>query len=179
MYDPEDMPPKTRGYDGHWKGTPSMSKRDDAIRKIVKELKTAYNMELETVINYLANSIHLDGIRAKEIQNSLDADIQEELLHAQQLARRIKTLDSGIPGSLDLKMEQKTLQPPADPTDVVAVIKGVIDAEEGAITQYNKIIKLSDGIDYVTQDLCITLLADEEEHRRQFKGFLKEYARKA
>jgi len=33
-----------------------------------------------------------------------------------------------------------------------------------------------DGEDYVTQDLCIRLLADEEEHLVQFKGFLKEYA---
>ena len=32
-----------------------------------------------------------------------------------------------------------------------------------------------DGIDYVTQDLCITLLADEEQHRREFRGFLMEY----
>jgi hypothetical protein len=29
----------------------------------------------------------------------------------------------------------------------------------------------------VTQDLCIRLLADEEEHLVQFKGFLKEYSK--
>ena len=37
------------------------------------------------------------------------------------------------------------------------------------------IIKATDGDDYVTQDLCITSLADEEEHRRDFMGFLREY----
>ncbi len=57
----------------------------------------------------------------------------------------------------------------------MTVIKGVIDAEESAITQYNKIIQLCDGFDYVSQDLCITLLADEQQHRREFIGFLKEY----
>jgi hypothetical protein len=27
----------------------------------------------------------------------------------------------------------------------------------------------------VTQDLCLTSLADEEEHRRNFMGYLAEY----
>ena len=40
---------------------------------------------------------------------------------------------------------------------------------------YNQLIKLCDGVDYVTQDLAIQLLGDEEEHRRQFRGFLAEY----
>jgi bacterioferritin len=51
----------------------------------------------------------------------------------------------------------------------------VIAAEEKAIAQYNKIIKLCDGVDYVTQDICVTLLADEESHRREFLGYLAEY----
>ena len=60
-------------------------------------------------------------------------------------------------------------------TDVVTVIKGVIAAEEEAIAGYAKLIEVCDGVDYVTQDLAITLMADEQEHRREFIGFLKEY----
>ncbi|MCH2362889.1 MAG: ferritin-like domain-containing protein, partial [Pirellulales bacterium] len=59
----------------------------------------------------------------------------------------------------------------------VAVIKGVIDGENRACALYNQIIKVTDGVDYVTQDMCITLLASEEEHLVLFKGFLKEYER--
>lgn len=143
--------------------------------EIISELTKSYWMELETVVNYLANSVHLDGVRAKEIKKSLDADITEELSHATQLANRIKTLGGPIPGSEGFHVQQKTLQPPVDPTDVVAVIKGVIDAEQGAMDQYDKIIRLCDGYDYVTQDLCITLLSDEQQHRREFVGFLTEY----
>ena len=51
----------------------------------------------------------------------------------------------------------------------------MIGAEESACAQYKKIILATDGDDYVTQDLCIRLLADEEEHLILFKGFLKEY----
>lgn len=134
-------------------------------------------MELETVQNYIANSVNLDGVRSDVIKKALAADIQEELGHAQTLANRIKTISGVVPGSLDLARGQSFLQPPADTTDVVAVIKGVIEAEEAAIAQYNKIIKLTDGRDYVTQDMAISLLAGEEEHRREFIGFLKEYDR--
>lgn len=132
-------------------------------------------MEIETVTNYIANSINLDGVRAEEIRKALDADIQEELTHAQTLARRIKTVGGIVPGSDDFRATQSNLQPPIDTTDVVSVIKGVIDAENSAISQYNKLIRLCDGIDYVTQDLCIQALADEEQHRRDFIGYLAEY----
>ncbi|HTL51356.1 MAG TPA: ferritin-like domain-containing protein [Planctomycetota bacterium] len=143
--------------------------------KIVAELIVAYWMEMETLQNYLAHSQNLDGVRAEEIKKALAADIPVELGHATQLAGRIRVLDGQVPGSLQFKATQRYLQPPAESTDVVSVIKGVIQAEEGAIEQYNQLIKLSDGIDYATQDLCIRILANEEDHRREFKGFLREY----
>ncbi|QDT31121.1 ferritin-like domain-containing protein [Thalassoglobus polymorphus] len=148
---------------------------EDQMKQIIDELKIAYWMEMETVMNYLSNSINLDGVRAEEIKKSLDADIQEELTHAQTLAQRIKTLSGIVPGSKEFKATQESLQPPAKLTDVVSVIKGVIDAENGAISQYNKLIQLCDGVDYVTQDLCIQALGDEEQHRREFQGYLAEY----
>jgi len=139
-------------------------------------LLESYSMELETVMNYLANSVNLDGVRAEEIKKSLGADVPGEIAHAQQLANRIKQLGGHIPGSAHLKMGGQ-IQPVSDTTDVVGVIRSVIAAEEAACAQYKKIIKAVEGEDYVTQDLCIRLLADEEEHLVQFKGFLKEYAK--
>jgi len=144
-------------------------------KEIVKNLIKSYWMEIETVINYICNAINLDGVRAEEIKKSLAQDVTEEIAHAQTLAKRIKEVGGIVPGSLDLKPEQTYLQPRADTTDVASVIEGVIEAENGAIKQYNKLIKLSDGVDYVTQDLCISLLAMEESHRIEFIGFLKEY----
>ena len=146
--------------------------------QILASLSKAYNMELETVANYLANSLHLDGVRADFVKQALAADIQGELTHATQLGNRIKQLGGSVPGSLQLKMTQKSLQPPEDTTDVVTVIRGVLDAEEEAIAHYNSLIKLTDGVDYVTQDLAITILADEEGHRQTFQGYLKEYVKK-
>lgn len=143
-------------------------------QEIVALLRKAYNMELETVCNYTAQSINLDGFRAKHIKDALAGDITEELGHAQQLAQRIKVLEGTVPGSMELVMEQKGLQPTGDPLDIVAVIKGVIAAEQGAIDHYQKLIEATGDADPVTEDLCIQLKGDEEEHKRLFKGFLAE-----
>lgn len=146
--------------------------------QILDALCKAYNMELETVTNYLANSINLDGVRADFVKQALSVDIQGELGHATQLGNRIKQLGGIVPGSFALKTTQKSLQPREDTTDVVEVIRGVLEAEEEAINHYRALIKLTDDEDYVTQDLAIKLLADEEGHRQQFQGYLKEYTKK-
>ena len=145
-------------------------------KALIDALVAAYNAEIETVANYLANSVNLDGVRAKHIKQALEADIAEELTHATLVAKRIKTLGGLVPGSQKLKMTQTSLQPPADTINVLAVIKGVIDAEDGAIAGYNRIIELAEEArDYATQDLATRLVGDEQEHRREFVGFLKEY----
>lgn len=146
--------------------------------KIVELLQQAYCMELETVMNYLANSVNFDGVRAEQIKKSLGADIPEEIAHAQQLAQRIKQLGGLVPGSGSVTVGQQQ-QPSSDTTDVVYAIKSVIDAETAACNHYRKVIKATDGEDYVTQDLCIRLLTDEEEHLVLFRGYLKEYAKEA
>jgi bacterioferritin len=140
----------------------------------IELLKTAYSMEIETVMNYLANSVNLDGVRAEEIKKSLAADVAEELTHAQELANRIKQLGGLVPGSKAVELGNQQ-QPSENTTDVVGVIEAVIEAEEQACAHYKTIIQATDGEDYVTQDLCIRLLADEEGHLILFRGFLKEY----
>jgi bacterioferritin len=153
----------------------SQELKDSLRQDLIAALRKAYNMELETVINYQTNSIFLDGMLAKEVKESLEKDVTEELEHAGFLAKRIKVLGGRIPGSQELEMEQSTLQPPNDALDFVSVIKGVIDAETGAINHYQTIIDLAGDDDPVTEDLAIELKGDEEEHRREFVGFLREY----
>jgi bacterioferritin len=143
--------------------------------EIVELLTRAYWMEIETVMSYIANSTNPDGVRAQEIVEALEQDIQEELGHAQQFARRIKELYGVVPGSLEFQAEQRYLQPPEQQTDIVPVIRGVIEAETGAIAHYNRIIETADGCDWVTQDMVIDILRDEQGHRRLFEGFLREY----
>ena len=147
----------------------------DKREQIIELLTRAYWMEVETVMSYIANSVNPDGIRAREIIDSLEQDIQEELGHATQFANRIKELYGVVPGSMEFKAEQSYLQPPKHQSDIVHVIKGVIAAETGAIDYYNEIIQATDESDPVTNDMVIAILHDEERHRRLFEGFLREY----
>jgi bacterioferritin len=147
----------------------------DQREKLVEMLTKAYWMEIETVMNYIACSVNPDGVRAQEIIRSLAEDVNEELGHAQQFANRIKQLYGVVPGSQTFAPEQTYLQPPAHQTDVVHVVKGVIEAETGAIDFYNEIVDFTDDLDPVTNDMVIAILADEEGHRRLFEGFLREY----
>jgi bacterioferritin len=155
-------------------GILSEGQREDR-EQIIQMLTKAYWMEIETVISYLSNSINPDGVRAQEIIESLKEDIQEELGHAEQFGNRIKELYGVVPGSLDFKAEQSYLQPPEQQTDIVHVIKGVIEAESGAIEHYNAVIEFTEGKDPVTNDMVVAILRDEEGHKRLFEGFLREY----
>ena len=143
--------------------------------RIIELLKTAYWMEIETVMSYIANSVNPDGVRAREIVESLEEDIQEELGHARQFAERIKELYGVVPGSQEFSAEQSYLQPPDEQTDIVHVIRGLIEAETGAIEHYTQIIEETDGVDPVTQDMVIAILRDEQGHRRLFEGYLREF----
>jgi bacterioferritin len=147
----------------------------DRRERVTGLLTKAYWMEIETVMSYIANSVNPDGVRAQEVKDSLAKDIQEELGHAQQFAARIKELYGVVPGSLEFTAEQSFLQPPGEQVDIVHVIKGVIEAEQGAIEHYSRMIEETDGVDPVTQDMVIAILRDEQGHKRMFEGFLREY----
>jgi len=147
------------------------AKREELIALLTR----AYWMEMETVMNYLAVSAHLDGVRAEEISKALAADVTEELGHARRFAERIKDLYGTPPGSLEFTPDQTYMQPPEDSTDVPGVIRGVIQAEAGAIEHYNRIIEACDGVDWSTQDMVVQILADEENHMRTFERYLSEY----
>lgn len=142
---------------------------------IIDLLKQAYFSELETVMNYVTNSINPDGVRAQEIKEALEEDIEEELGHARQFAERIKELYGVVPSSVDFSAKQHDLQPPESQTDVVHVIRGVIAAETSAIELYTRIVAETEAVDPVTNDMVIAILHDEQGHRRLFEGFLREY----
>jgi bacterioferritin len=146
-------------------------KRDE----LIELLATAYWMELETVMNYVASSTNPDGLRAQEVIEALEEDIDEELGHARQLATRIKELYGVVPGSQDFEATQSFLQPPEKQTDIVHVIEGVIEAETAAIAHYERIVEFCDDVDLVTQDMILDLLRNEQAHRRLFEGFLREF----
>jgi len=142
--------------------------------RIIELLEQAYWMEIETVMSYISCSVNPDGLRAQEVREALETDVEEELGHARQFAQRIKELYGVVPGSMAFRPTQESLQPPERQTDILHIVRGVIDAESGAIEHYNRLIEETDGLDWATQDMVIAILRDEEAHRRLFEGFLRE-----
>jgi bacterioferritin len=142
--------------------------------RIIELLEQAYWMEIETVMSYISCSVNPDGLRAQEVREALETDVEEELGHARQFAQRIKELYGVVPGSMAFRATQESLQPPERQTDILHIVRGVIDAESGAIEHYNRLIEETDGLDWATQDMVIAILRDEEAHRRLFEGFLRE-----
>ena len=132
-------------------------------------------MEIETVMSYIANSVNPDGVRAQEISESLarghpgGAGPRAAVREPDQGALRRRPRLAGF------SAEQSYLQPPEHQTDIVHVIKGVIEAESGAISYYNEIIEFAGEHDPVTEDMVIAILRDEQGHMREFEGFLREY----
>src|SRR5579862_8306257 len=113
-------------------------------------------------MNYVAGSINPDGVRARQIAASLEQDIEEELGHAKLFGERIKELYGVVPSSTEFSAEQTFMRPPTHQTEVVDLIRGVIEAESGAIEYYNRLVAETEEIDPVTQDMVIDILHDEE-----------------
>ena len=146
----------------------------DQRDKLVEMLTKAYWMEIETVMNYIACSVNPDGVRAQEIIRSLAEDVNEELGHAQQFARRIKQLYGVVPGS--------RASPPSRPISSRPSARPILSTRQGSdpgrdrsdrLLQRDR--RLHRRPRPVTNDMVIAILADEEGHRRLFEGFLREY----
>ena len=83
---------------------------DEVIVSRNAEEMNAHTGSFDFILNTVAASHNLDGVRADFVKQALAADIQGELTHATQLGNRIKQLNGTVPGSFDLKMTQKTLR---------------------------------------------------------------------
>lgn len=147
-----------------------------AKEELIKELLAQYNSELETAMNYLAISKNLLGLSADIVREALAADVDVEMGHAKKIADRLHVLGVMIPCSLHFKAEQSFLSHDKH-RDIVAVIKGVIEAERGAVARYKRIVTLADSLeDWATVDEMSPIMVDEEGHAREFLDFLKEFS---
>lgn len=145
----------------------------DKTKEIIAELKRSYAGEFETLQNYVAQAVDLDETRPEMVRTSLEASIPQKLRNVRRLALRINLLGARVPGSLELPRAQNYLQPATEKPDVLAVIHGVLRASEAAIARYETIIALTEGNDYLTQDLVIDLMAEERDRHQLFARLLE------
>ena len=148
----------------------------DPRKEIVELLTSAYWMEIETVMNYIAASITHSDARGLEIKAALIEGVEEEVEHARRVGRRIQELCGVVPAASETATDEECSPPPPRDGDIAATVDAVIAAENVAIRQYGKITRATAHIDEITNAIAIEILGDEQRHLRRFEDFQRKYA---
>ncbi len=147
-------------------------------QQVTDLLREAYVAEIETTMNYLAHSVNLDTFDGQDVGEELQADAQNEQDHALRLGNRLRVLGETALTSNEVaaNITQESLNNISDTTDVLAVIDGVIEAEQSAIETYRNLVEVArENGDYGTASLAEELLQDEEQHLQEFKSLRRDF----
>ena len=146
------------------------------VDELLKLLVANAAAELTTFYYYTAlriNLIGFDGEGLKEIAE--DARI-EDRNHFEALVPRIYELGGKLPDDMKAFHDLSACPParlPKDPTDIKAIVKVLLKAEQCAVAGYTNLCNLTMGKDHRTYDLALAILHEEIEHEAWFAEFLQ------
>jgi len=146
------------------------------VNQLIEELNRAYADEWLAFYQYWIAAHVAQGRAARMVAQELERIAEEELEHADELAKRILQLGGrplGNPRDWFDKANCTYKEPPADPTDIDQIIKDTIEAERCAIDVYNHLADMVRDKDDLTYDLMKHILAEEIEHEDTFENLLK------
>lgn len=138
---------------------------------VVRLLNDALATELVCVLRYRRHHFTAAGLASSKIADEFLVHADEELGHADRLARRIVQLGGEpdlAPGSL---MARSHAGYDASP-DLSAMITANLVAERIAIEAYSQVISLIGDKDPTTRRLLEDILGDEQQHAEELKGWL-------
>ena len=143
--------------------------RDTVIRLLNEALAT----ELVCVLRYkrhhfMAKGIHSESVKAEFLQHA-----NEEMVHADRLAKRITELGGEPDFSPDGLSDRSHAEYVAGDT-LVAMIKENLIAERVAIESYREMIAYLAENDPTTQRMLKEILAMEEEHAEDLASLLSD-----
>ena len=141
--------------------------RDD----IVKLLNDSLATELVCVLRYRRHHFTAQGLASSPIAEEFLVHANEELGHADRLARRIVQL-GGEPDFSPDSLRQRSHASYDDARDLKAMIKANLVAERVAIEAYSQLVALIGDKDVTTRRLLEDILADEQQHADELKDWL-------
>lgn len=151
---------------------PTPSADQDPWRKeVVDLLNGALATELVCVLRYRRHHFTADGMAASKIADELLVHSNEEMDHADRLARRIVQLG----GEPDFSPDTLTARSHADYNAAPALrdmIRSNLVAERVAIESYTQMIRMVGDTDPTTRRLLEDILATEQEHADELQGWL-------
>ena len=149
--------------------TPAFSQhRDDIVRLLNDALAT----ELVCVLRYRQHAIAATGIHAAPIAAEFLVHSNEELAHADLLARRIVQL-GGTPLMDPAGLTERSHAEYVACDDLKQMIRENLVAERIAIESYRELIRYFGDKDSTTRSMLEGILATEEEHADELADLLE------
>jgi ferritin-like protein len=145
----------------------------------IKELINAlvYNASVEFTAYYYFTNLraHCTGMEGEGLKGVIEDARLEDLSHFESCLSRIYELGGTLPINAQdfIKMSGcEFLQLPTNPTDTKAILEKCLKAEQGAIVNWNKVCKMTNGKDPATYDVAKDILREEIEHEAWFLELL-------
>jgi ferritin-like protein len=133
--------------------------------------------ELTTYYYYTILRVNLIGLQGEAIKEIAETARVEDRNHFEALVPRIYELGGGLPQDMKAFHDTSACPPaalPADPRDIQAMLKVLVEAERCAVRGYTHICNVTTGKDHRTYDLSLAILNEEVEHESWFSEFLGE-----
>lgn len=133
--------------------------------------------ELTTFYYYTILRVNLIGLEGEGLKQIAETARIEDRNHFEALVPRIYELGGKLPDNMKDFHDISACPPaalPANPTDIQAMLKVLVNAERCAVRGYTNICNLTAGKDHRTYDLSLAILNEEIEHESWFSEFLGE-----
>ncbi len=146
---------------------------DQLVELLVKNAAA----ELTTYYYYTILRCNLIGLEGEGIKEIAETARIEDRNHFEALVPRIYELGGKLPEDMKTFHDISACPParlPKDSTDVMAILKVLVEAERCAVRGYTHICNMTAGKDHRTYDLSQAILNEEIEHESWFSEFLGE-----
>jgi ferritin-like protein len=147
------------------------------VGQLVELLVKNASAELTTYYYYTILRVNLIGLDGEGIKEIAETARIEDRNHFEALVPRIYELGGALPANMKDFHDISACPPaalPADPRDIQAMLKVLVQAERCAVAGYSNICNITAGKDHRTYDLSLAILNEEIEHESWFSEFLGE-----
>jgi len=147
------------------------------LDELIELLVTNAAAELTTYYYYTILRANLIGLQGEALKEIAEVARIEDRNHFEALVPRIYELGGKLPEKMNDFHDCSACPPaslPADPTDVQAILKVLVEAERCAVRGYTHVCNVTAGKDHRTYDLALSILHEEVEHESWFSEFLGE-----
>lgn len=145
------------------------------VDKLLDMLIRNASAELTTFFYYTILRVNLIGVEGEGLKEIAEDARIEDRNHFEALVPRIYELGGKLPNDMNAFHDMSACPParlPDDPTDVQAILKVLLGAEQCAVRGYTEICNYTAGKDHRTYDLAQAILHEETEHEAWFAEFL-------